>query len=262
LTKAKQQLEAVPEPDALVADLWMSIGAINAVDSIAASLLSQTIRNLQRIRDQKLYQVLGFPRFEDLLDSPRSRISYAKFNRLEKAIENEGDALFDYLNAIDAPFTKRKLLGKGDVRVEGKEIIAQVGEEEIRVPLNNQTRILGVLSRVVEQRNEQARKIKRGEREVRALKDKVEDLKNSSGGQAGRNGFYDAVLMVIGAFQVLAAEAEKLPEDQRAAQRQTIYDTVAEHLHRVDAALGLKVPEHVKKRGVRVPKNLVEDSDD
>src|SRR4051794_17728333 len=105
----------------------MKIGAIRAVDSIASALTAQIIRNLQQIRDQELFRAIGFKRFKDFMESERAPMNYQKFNRLEGAVEREGDALFDYLQAIDAPLSQRKLLGKGDVRVEGKEVVAQVG---------------------------------------------------------------------------------------------------------------------------------------
>jgi hypothetical protein len=260
LQAVKQELQPVATEEQLV-EVWMKVGAIRAVESIVSSLESQTIRNLQQIRDQELFRALGFQRFKDFMESDRAPMNYQKFNRLEGAIEREGDALFDYLQAIDAPLSQRKLLGKGDVRVEGKEVVAQVGDEEIRVPLNNQSRILSVLSRVVDQRNEQARKIKRGEKEVKALKDKVAELKTSNGHGTGQGGFFDAQLNLIGSFSVLAAEAEKLPEDQRKKLRKSFYNTVAEHMKRIDEAFGLNVPDSVKKR-VRVPDHLVDDEEE
>src|SRR5215213_1046993 len=132
LNTEKQELEphADSESETQKIELWMRVGAIRAVDSIASSLASQTMRNLQQIRDQQLYKKLGFQRFEDFLASDRAPMNYAKFNRLENAIEREGDELFDYLQSIDAPLSRRRLLGRGDVTVEGKEVVANVGGEE------------------------------------------------------------------------------------------------------------------------------------
>jgi hypothetical protein len=250
-------------PEAQRDEALMLVGAIYAGDSIASALASQTMRNLQRFRDKKLYKALGFNRFEDFLDSDQSRMNYAKFNRLEKAIEREGDELFDYLQAIDAPLSKRKLLGKGEVCVEGKELVLQTGnDEETRIPLNNQTRILGVITRLVEQNNERGRKIKRGEARNKTLKEQVEELKKGNGHGGSKDGFYDALLNVIGAMSVLAVEAEKVPENERRKQRKAVNEAISEHLKRVDVALGLAVPDQVKKRNVRVPDHLLEEDEE
>ena len=259
MDKGKQALQTTsstaPASDPQTAEVWMKLGAIRAVDSIASSLSSQTIRNLQQIRDQELFRLIGYSKFKEFMESEHAPINYAKFNRLEGAIEREGDELFDYLQAIDAPMSKRKLLGKGDVSIEGKEIVAHVeGEdEEIRVPLTNTGRLLSVLSRVVEQRNEQARKIKRGEQQVKSLKSRVEELEQGGqNGSAGQGGYFDAVLNLIGSFSLLANEIEKLPEAQRAEVREQFFDTVGENMKRVDEAFGLQKPG----KSVRVPKHL------
>jgi hypothetical protein len=262
LEQAKEELQTLdgtPVSDAQ-AEVLMKIGAIRAVDSIADALSSQTLRNLQQIRDQELFKALGFKRFKDFMESDRAPMNYQKFNRLEGAIEREGDALFDYLNAIDAPLSKRKLLGRGDVRVEGKEVVAHVEgeEEEIRVPLNNTARLLSVLSRVVEQRNEQARRIARGKKEVKSLKEKVAELADGNGHNgAGQGGYMDAVLNLIGSFSLLATEIEKLPEAKRAELRTQFFDTVGENMKRVDEAFGLQKPA----KTVRVPKHLHDGED-
>lgn len=265
MSAVKQELQPVATDDLGVqkSQAWVLLGAIRAADSIASALHSQTIRGLQQIRDQHLYRELNFSRFDDFLESEHSPMNYAKFNRLEKAIESEGDELFDFLQAIDAPLSKRKLLGKGDVRVEGKEIVAHIGDDEIRVPLNNTARILGVLSRVVEQRNEQSRRIQRGEKQVKSLKAKVEELKSGGGNHAaGQGGFFDAQLNVIGSFSMLAAEAEKLPEDQRKEHLKAVREMVSEQMRRIDEAFGIQVPEQVKKRAVKVPAHLLEEEEE
>lgn len=253
-------------PDELIKEnkqfaLLTILGAISGVQSVAESLNSQTIRGLQRVRDQELFTVFGFKRFDNFLnESPYAPMNYAKFNRKEGALKNEGDELFDFLNSIDAPLSKRRLLGKGDVQIENKELVARVGAEEIRVPLSNTSRILTVMSRVVEQRNEQARTIERGKKQINSLKDKLAEEKARTRPGSGQSGapFFDALLSVIGAMSLLATEAEKLVPEERERQRDEVFKTLGEQMVRLDEALGLVVPDTVKRgKGGPVPAELL-----
>lgn len=230
------------------------VGGVKAATSIAQAIQSETIRAVQRVRDQKLFIPLGFQRFDDFLDkSPDAPFNHNKFKQMENALKAEGDELFDFLNSIEAPLSKRKLLGKGDVQIENKEMVARVGNEEIRVPLTNTHRILTVMSRVVEQRNEQARTIERGKKQIDSYKKKLAEANNRPGNGPHESSFFGALLAVCGAFALLATEAEKLTPEERAQQRTAVFKTIGEQMHRLDEALGLEVPESVRKPGKGLP---------
>ena len=66
------------------------IGAVGAVNHIASTLTAQTMRGLQTIRDEKIFESLGFSRFDDFLnESEYSPMSYRQFIDREKLLENE-----------------------------------------------------------------------------------------------------------------------------------------------------------------------------
>lgn len=224
------------------------VGAITAGQSITESLGSQTIRGLQRIRDKELFKCDGFTRFDYWLDrSPDAPMNYDKFNRLEKALKNQGDVLFDFLDTVAFPFSKRRLLGKGDVRIEGKNLVVKLGEEEISVPLANQSRTITLLSRVVDRNNELERSDKLKKEQFKSLKKKLEAEKAPPPLNSITNDFFGTLLTFTGACAMMVAEAEKLSPEEKIAIRQQVFETIGLHTLRIDEALGLEAPESVKR---------------
>lgn len=163
----------------------MLLGGLRAVNSLQQSLNSQVIRKMQLIRDERVFTAFTneqgepFKRFDDFLNqSPYSPMTYKQFNYHEQAFLKEGDELFDVLNAIDAPISKRRYLGKGDLLLEGEHVIVKCSDENGQVsittiPVTDRKHLLLTLSKVLDERNEKARtverlnkKIKVGEREI------------------------------------------------------------------------------------------------
>ncbi len=206
--------------------LLMVVGGARAIHAVVEALNAQTIRALQRIRDEEFYTADGFTRFDEFLDkSSISPMSYAKFNRLEKALLTEGDELFNYLNAINAPMAKRRLLGKGTLAIEGEEIVLRHDEDEQRISLSDRATLLTTLSKLADQANEQSRTIARGKKDVDKWKRKADEA--SANGRPDATPYETALDDAIAAIVKLTAEAEQLPENERPAALDRMLRTLA-----------------------------------
>lgn len=167
---------------------WLTMGGIMVINHIAQALNAQTIRGVQRIRDEELYKPLGFSRFDDFLDEwNESPMTYKKFNEQEKLLMREGDALFDVLSSVKLSMRQRRMLGAGNIQLEGENVIiksvATDGAEEKTesVSLSDRTRLIQILSAVTDQnfllndKNiKQKEKIERGEKQIETLQKKID----------------------------------------------------------------------------------------
>lgn len=225
------------------------LGGVRAVNSVADALSAQSIRALQRIRDEEMYRAEGFKRFDTFLDeSPLSPMNYKKFNRLETALLNEGDELFNYLNAINAPMARRRLLGKGTLTIEGEEIVVRQDKEEQRIAVGDRAVLLSTLSKFADQNGEQRRKI---ERQEKKLKKGEEDYKallrhGATPYKATPDAIKRLAFDALAALGILTTAAGKLTAEDAFAVRESLLAPLAEQWDALHAALRFQTaPENL-----------------
>jgi len=162
------------------------IGAIRSVDQISKSLSTQAIKVTIAFQQEKMHESFGFKRFADFLDeSEHSLMTKSEFYQRKTIFENEGETLFDSLSEAGVPLSTRKLLGKGNVQIDGEKVLIVTGAEGEQqteeIELSDRTRLLQVLSAVADQNatlnaktNKQKEKIERGEKEIEGLQKKLD----------------------------------------------------------------------------------------
>lgn len=195
-----------------VLDAAFVLGGMRAVRNLAEEMNSQIMRAVQRVRDEELYKPLGFTRFDTFLDeSHYSPMTYKQFNDREKILLNEGDELFNLLNAINAPMAKRRLLGKGEVTVEGEEVIIRDETAEHRVDVSDRATLLSTLSRLADKCSEQTRTIERGKKDNERLKKRLVNAEHAAlPAPLDRTPFADALFNAIASLGLLATRAGEL----------------------------------------------------
>lgn len=160
----------------------MMFGAVGAINHIAKSLSAQTIRGLQKMREEKIFEAFGFTRFDDFLDGyENSPMSYRQFYDREKLLEKEGDELFDVLNDLRMSHRARKLLGSGNVALEGNTVIVKTmnddGDEiEEEIQIDDKTRLLQTLSALADQNANLNRKTDRQKTLIDKKDSQIEEL--------------------------------------------------------------------------------------
>lgn len=220
--------------------LLMVLGGVRAVHSVSQALTDQTVRAMQRIRSEELYKAAGFKRFDTFLDqSPLAPMGYDKFNRMEKALLNEGDELFNYLNAIHAPMAKRRLLGKGSLTIEGEDIVVRQDNEEQRIAVSDRGVLLSTLSKLADQNGEQRRKIERQEKKLKKGEEEYEALlrRGSTPFKATPDAIKRVAFDALAALGILATAASKLSTEDAHAVRESLLAPLAEQWDALHAAL-------------------------
>lgn len=199
----------------------MMLGAVKTVNHMNAYFSSQTIRGLQRIRDEKHFEQFGFSRFDDFLDeSPHSPMSYKQFYDREKALINEGDEMFDVLNSLNFSLRKRRLLGAGNVVLEDnkmliKRISEDGGEYTEEVSISDQQKLIQTLSALADQtarlQNENEKQKTRLNRRDRDIEQLTEQIQKGTGG--GNSALFERFAVAKNALAQLADTVEKHATD-------------------------------------------------
>lgn len=229
------------------------LGGIRTIQRVTDALSAQTIRALQQIRDERRYEALGFARFDFFMDqSPLSPMNYKKFNRLETALMNEGDELFNYLNAINAPMSKRRLLGKGTLAVEGEEIVIRDEKEEHRFPIGDRATLLTTLSKLADKCGEQARKIESQAKKIKKGEEEFNELRRQppSPDTIVSRGFDECLFAAVTALGALARRVGELTPEEAEAARPRVLELVGQPFEQLQQAF-LPRPTKPSRRAAR-----------
>lgn len=102
--------------------------------AVATGLSAQEIRALVQFQEDRRYLDLGYANFVEFLEnSEYSPMSKTRFYERLRVLESEGDEIYDLLTEMGISISTRKLLTKGDRRLEldGDDLI--VGTERVSV---------------------------------------------------------------------------------------------------------------------------------
>jgi len=232
--------------DRAVIQLWQTIGAAKVVNQIVASLGSQSLHALERVRDEKLYLAAGFETFREFLDKhPESPMSYDQFNRRTKLLEIEGDFIFDLLSSLNVPWKDRKLLA-GQIEVEGNEI--RIGEARTR--LDDEAAIINLIASQQLKLQEQQRtnerlskKLKKGEEDFEKLKRRA-IIANPDGTETGQ-----ALLTAAGALAKLREALAAATDEEKQALREEVFELLRVNQLECSVALGVIKREELTAAG-------------
>jgi hypothetical protein len=223
---------------------WQMIGGVKVADALTHHLTSQMLRTLEVIKEEKLYLAAGYKTFDQFLDkAPESPMRHDTYLRRARLLEAEGDELFDAFNSIGLSYSKRRLLGKGAVEIDGNEIVVRDDKEEMRLPLNNQTELLSALSRLADKSNEKSRTIERGKKELERKDKKLQEALTPKQPSDELTPFVAARVTVLTALDGLIRATRALGSVERAERRTetlTLLDPLWTRLHE---AFGLQAEQ-------------------
>ncbi len=238
----------------------MKMGGINAVNGLSIALSAQVMRALQECQDEKIHENFGYQRFADFLDNwPHSPMTKNQYYDRIKLLENEGDIVFNLLNDLNFPMYKRRLLGKGNIQLEGETVIVVDGEEETQIELNDRTRLLETLTALADRNYLQDRKIKKQAEGIDRLVEKTERLSEENERIAAmksadlENSHAVALLQVSSSFVALKDEIERLTDAEREAFAPKAFELIATWRDRLSEAYGRTPPS--EREGAPEPKD-------
>lgn len=251
-----------------IMEFGMMVGASSVANAIAQSTMAKSIRILQTVRDNKLYEAQGYARFDDFLNaSPHSPMGYKTFNRYENLLKEEGEVVFETLNTIGVTLSNRKLLA-GDVEALNENEL-RVGDETIN--LNDKTHVQTAIKALAEKRAKEQvevkklkEKLEKGADENTKLKQEIDRLKLGSPIDEDNSAHPHAVaLMNLSvAFMLLADEAEQLEEDEKQQLAPRTFKTIAAQMDKLSIAYNRTSGGKTRKKKNDLPEVLPTVSDD
>lgn len=235
--------------------LLKMLGAITALDasahSVSTLLSSQALRGMQKIEQEKLYLALGYENFVEFLNSDDSPITKNQYYDRIKLLNSENDTLYDALTKLAFPVSKRKLLNKGQVQIEGDTVFITVPEtgEQMPIALDDRTRLLETLSALADANAEKSKKIERGRDDNDRLKRKISDLEDRAQTAPSAARVDELEAQRLAATSALARLAELL-DAATLVRCQQFFDSAFEPLtaqwNRIQTVLDRKLPGSIE----------------
>jgi hypothetical protein len=218
--------------------IWL--GRVQAADRIAETLRSETMRAMILVEEQNKYKALGFPTFVAFLRSPHSPLTKNQYYDRKKLLLKEGDQLFNLYPSLGISVQRRKLLGEGQVSLDGETVTVKNGEEQIEVDIRDRARIAELITALTDATAAKVRTLEKTELALdkamddnAELKKKFEDLKASKAAEFdGRTSREFAAL--LGCFEALIEESAKLA----AAEKTRLAPSMLQHLAGLMTRLG------------------------
>lgn len=211
------------------------LGGVNIADRVSASLQSESIKALITFQEQRLYTALGFEDFVSFLgDSEYSPMTKQQFYDRKALLEKEGEAMFNLLTELGLSMRKRKLLGKGNVELEGDVLIVHNGDEVTEISIHDRSTILEAISSLADANAEKSIKIDRlKEKEakhddkVRELYSEIDTVKAAKIAETASNPHMVARVELGIAFRRLAEAAAALSAIEKEQFRDGVLEDVA-----------------------------------
>jgi hypothetical protein len=190
----------------------MVLGAVSATMSIGRSLSLGAFQRLRKFIDEESFKQLGYQTVVEFLNSDHSPVTKSQYYERLNALSKEGEEVFDLLNSMDISLSNRKLLAKGEIRIDGEEVVVGREEREERIAVSDRLGVKTLIATLAEAKArgeqriaEQERKIKRGEKDVEKYKRKLADAERRGGPTSGTP-HGQALLTLVGAYANLRDE--------------------------------------------------------
>lgn len=221
----------------------LALGSIATMNTLARSLDSSMIHALQKIRDERIYLSMDFQNFEAFLDHyPYSPMRYKKFNYLENQLKREGEAVFDTLNRIGIPVSRRKLLaGETQLSIEGDEI--RIGE--MRADLSDLPMVKQLINEFAAQNSKLLAQKKAAEKRAESLNarirqgtEEIGQLRKSLDEKLEEDTFGKAYMKTVGAMLNLIEEASALAISEKISRSEGVIGPMFAQFLELKKALG------------------------
>ena len=235
-------------------DEAQTLGAVKATISIGRTLAIGGFQRLRKFIDDESFKSLGFNTAVDFLNSDRSPLTKNQYYDRLAVLNKEGEEVFDLLNSMDIGLRNRKLLAKGEIRIEGEEVVVGHEDHEERVAITDKLGVKTVIASLFEKATvfennlkQERKKNAQGMKDNEKLKRQLAEAKAQAGKvnpEASQS--VNALLVATGALTRLEEElAEALPEE-REALRESVFECLRQHQLRMSHVFGLCKPDEAQ----------------
>lgn len=226
-------------------DLFYRLGGLDVLQTVANNLNAALIRNLQVIRDDRLYLAAGFQRFDDFMDNhPRSKMSYKRFNYIEGIYNNLGPETFDLMSGSGLSMRQMKALGRGNVEVDGDHIVVTSDDGQTEaIEIANRRQWLDAVTTLAKAKSDSDEKVRRQQKTIESQEQTIQnahdDLDRERArkyAEAGQDPHSVALANACFALAALREAAGELSPVDRSARRDNVLETLAGQLEKLRAA--------------------------
>jgi cell division protein FtsB len=191
-------------------------------NAIAANLSAQTILALQRFQQEKKHEALGYDTFDKFLnESPYSPMTKPQYYDRLAIVTKHGPDVADLLTSIGISMRSQKMLGKGELSIQGDRVF--VGDKELE---GSDTGIIKeVLTELFDERRTlQAESQKKDEKIVKLESqidqgtDEYEELRRNYDKLRTGDPYDEALAHAIYSLLDLQEQIGHLPDDQKPAK--------------------------------------------
>ena len=247
----------------------MILGGLRAVDRVSQMLSAQMMASLIRFKEEKMFESLGYTNFYEFLDnSEYAPITRNQFSDRFKLFKKEGERLFDLMNEIGMPLSKRKLLGKGNISFDGEMVLVKDDEgNETEIEINDRARILETITALADANADKSKKLETEKQKIKDVEKQNAELSAEKERilaykKAEFTDFHTTALMNLAAsFKSLEHQAEQLTSAEKAEFAPKTFETIAALMDDLSAAYGRTAKtdgENSTARQVRLHKEAVE----
>lgn len=217
-------------------DSLVLLGAIRATDRWATLMSSGAMKALIRFQEEKRHEAFGYDRFAYFLaKSEHAPMTKAQFYERKALLEKEGERLFDIFSEMGLSVRKRKLLGQGNVEIDGENaIIRDEDGLETIVPINDQSRLMEVVTAVVDSKialqhkfERQQEKEAKHEEKVRELYGEIDQIKASKAAEFAADPHMIARVELGLSFAKLAKAVKDLSPVEKDQFKDSVLEDVA-----------------------------------
>ena len=231
-------------------ELYFVMGGLDAINVITTNLNSALILKLQNIRDTHGYRAAGFARFDIFMDEfPKSPMSYKRFNYIENIFKNLGSDVFDLTSSSGLSMRQMKMIGKGNVEINGDRVIVQSDDGPIEIEIANRRQWMESLKVLADGNAEKNIKIERlkdkearHDDKVREIYVELDTVKASKIAATASNPHMIARVELGIAFRKLAEAAEQISGIEKEQFRDAVLEDVAAWRHDLATAYATATP--------------------
>ncbi len=212
----------------------MVSGGLRAAMNISRMIGSELMRGLERFQAEECWRDLEYDSFAEYLKSPESPMSKGKYYELKTLLDKEGDEIFDLYGNLGLKPRIRRLLGTGQVELEGDTIIVKNDDgEETRIEKNDWTRVAQVITASVDDKillqsklDKQAENLKKADDRIREAHAETDRIRASKVAEFAADAHMTARVELGLAFNKFIDIAEKLSDTEKAQFRDAVLEQV------------------------------------
>lgn len=206
-----------------------------------------------------MYEALGYSNFVEFLnDSEYAPMTKAQFYERKAIFDKEGGPVFDLLNSMGIPTRHRKLLGKGNVWIDGDNLVVKQDDSETTIEITDTLRLKEALIALADANADKSAKLDKQtaaitahDEKTRELYDEIDRVRASRAADVNQDPHSLAIVNLTFAYRALVESVEAMNDIEREQFAPRDFELIAARNADLAAAFGRS--DWTKIAGTRAP---------